>query len=156
MQQQHNLEMVASIVLPRMLESWEDHWAMQAHLIKRRSTCLNGQVGCVAVKGNHIVGSGFNGSKPGEPHCIDAGCILVPDGLGGFKCVRTTHAEINLIKYAPHIEDLMDATYYTTRAPCHSGTCREELKRVGIFDIRVYAEDWLLKMLRRELDGHTA
>lgn len=58
----------------KRIEKREDLYMAVAELFSMRSTCNRGQVGCVAVKDNRIVGAGYNGSPPGMPHCIDVGC----------------------------------------------------------------------------------
>lgn len=45
-----------------------------ARLFARRSTCKRGQVGCVAVRDNHIICAGYNGAPKYMDHCLDVGC----------------------------------------------------------------------------------
>lgn len=45
-----------------------------AQLFAARSTCRRGQVGCVAVKDNHIVCAGYNGAPSHMDECLDVGC----------------------------------------------------------------------------------
>ncbi len=65
-------------------------------LLARRSTCLKGQVGALALKDGRIIATGYNGAPSGESHCIDVGCDINSEG----SCIRTTHAEANLISIA--------------------------------------------------------
>jgi dCMP deaminase len=64
-------------------------------LMSHLGTCSRAKVGCLIVRDGRIIMTGYNGSPPGEPHCIDVGCQMV-DG----HCVRTTHAEANAIAFA--------------------------------------------------------
>jgi len=63
--------------------------------VSRLGTCLRSKVGALIVKDGRIVSSGYNGSPPGEPHCLDVGCLMV-----NGHCLRTTHAESNAIAFA--------------------------------------------------------
>lgn len=58
-------------------------------------TCQRAKVGALIVRDGRIISTGYNGSPPDEPHCLDVGCDMV-DG----HCVRTTHAEANAICFA--------------------------------------------------------
>ena|SRR5438128_343895 len=63
--------------------------------VAKRGTCLRAQVGCLIVKDNRIISTGWNGSPPGKPHCFDVGCIIE-----NGHCIRTIHAETNAIGFA--------------------------------------------------------
>jgi dCMP deaminase len=73
----------------------EDTLKQITKLISKLGTCNRAKVGCVIAKEGRIISTGYNGSPPGEPHCIDIGCIMV-DG----HCIATTHAEANAIAFA--------------------------------------------------------
>lgn len=96
-----------------------------ARLFAYQSTCNRGQVGAVIVQDKRIVSCGYNGSPPGQPHCLDVGCDP-PDG-----CLRTIHAEANAILWAArHGTSLNGATMYATHAPCL--TCAQAIAASGI------------------------
>ena len=46
-----------------------------AELFADLSTCLRGNVGCVIVKENRIISTGYNGAPPGMVHCTEVGCL---------------------------------------------------------------------------------
>jgi dCMP deaminase len=73
----------------------QEYLTEQVKLAARRGTCLRAQVGALLVRDGRIISTGYNGSPPGEPHCLDVGCQM-EDG----HCVRTTHAETNVIAFA--------------------------------------------------------
>jgi dCMP deaminase len=88
------------------------------HALRKRSTCLRGKVGCIAVQGGYIVAEGYNGSPPGAPHCFDLGCD-VPANVHESGCQRTIHAEANLIAHAARRGiGIEGATLYSTHGPC--------------------------------------
>lgn len=78
---------------------WLEYSMRLAIATAERSTCRV-KVGAVATRDNRIVAHGYNGSLPGRPHCTDpgVGCDMVDD-----HCVRTVHAEANLIAHAAEI-----------------------------------------------------
>lgn len=65
-------------------------------LLAKRSTCLKGSVGALALRDGRIVATGYNGAPSGEDHCIDVGCDINSEG----SCIRTIHAEANLVSIA--------------------------------------------------------
>ncbi len=101
-----------------------------ARMVATRSTCNRLQVGCVLVTDDHrVLSTGFNGSPPGEPHCLDVGC----DTSNGKGCSRTTHAEANACEWAylqlsPSLVD--GFTAYVTHSPCK--TCAVKLLQSGV------------------------
>jgi dCMP deaminase len=88
-------------------------WMQMAEIASRRSTCMRRNVGCIIVKDNNIVSLGYNGSPPGQPHCLGKLCVP-PTVLG---CQRAIHAEWNAINRLP--EGLTrDLVMYSTESPC--------------------------------------
>lgn len=80
--------------LVRIRPSWNDYWYEMAKLVSSRATCLRASCGCVIVSSdNRILTTGYNGSLPGEPHCLDVGCAQDDRG----SCKRTVHAEMNAV-----------------------------------------------------------
>ena len=97
-----------------------------AKVFARRSTCKV-KVGAVLVKEGRVIATGYNGSPPGQPHCIDEGCIL--DNT--HRCTRTIHAEINVILMAARYGISTEgAILYCTTAPCPN--CSKLLTNSGI------------------------
>ena len=109
--------------------SWYEYFMKMAELVSERATCLRLKVGCILVKDNHVIASGYNGSPSGTPHCIDEGCLM-QDG----HCVRCNHAEINaLLQCAKYGISTEGATAYITHYPCLS--CGRALAQAGIKEI---------------------
>lgn len=117
----------------------DEFFAEVVRLIARRSTCLRGNVGCLAVQDQRVVASGYNGSAPGSAHCLEVGCDI-PDEDSG--CQRTIHAEANLVAWAArHGGQLQDATVWSTHSPCLK--CAQLLVQAGI-EFFVYLEPYRL------------
>jgi len=94
-----------------------------AKLVALRSTCSRAQVGAVLVYNNRIVATGYNGSPPGEAHCIDIGC-LIHEG----HCIRTIHAEMNALLHLEH--NYSRLIMFCTHEPCKD--CFKHLYSVGV------------------------
>lgn len=93
-----------------------------ANIVAKRGTCPRAQVGAVLVNGfNKIRSIGYNGSPPKEDHCEDVGCRMVDS-----HCVRTIHAEENVLEHIYGIKSLVkgtkDHTLYVTHKPCSKCT----------------------------------
>jgi len=98
---------------------WDDYWMRITRDISLRSTCIRRKIGCVIVKDNIIVSTGYNGAPRGFPHCIERGCIR--DKLGIQSGTRHeicfgVHAEQNALLQAGR--DAAGATLYVNAYPC--------------------------------------
>jgi len=110
-------------------QSWDEYFSNIASITALRSTCLRKQVGCVIVKNKTIIATGYNGSLPGEPHCIDVGCYMKDN-----HCVRTMHSETNAINQAAkNGTSLFGAVIYCTLEPCWG--CFKNIISAGIHKI---------------------
>lgn len=107
-------------------ESWDEYFMGIAKAVAARSTCLKRKVGAVIVSEKRIISTGYNGSAPHLPHCLDAGCLLNENG----KCIRTIHAEANAIANAETPFDKASSTIYCTDCPCLS--CLKLIMAKGI------------------------
>lgn len=88
-----------------------------AHIVAKRGTCDRAKVGAVISHKGRIISIGYNGSKPGEPHCDDIGHDLVEG-----HCLRTIHAEVNAINFAEEIlantKEKLIVELFVTHLPC--------------------------------------
>jgi dCMP deaminase len=107
-------------------ESWDEYFMGIAKAVATRSTCLKRKVGAIIVSEKRIISTGYNGSAPHLPHCVDVGCLLNEDG----KCIRTIHAEANAIANAETPFDKASSTIYCTDCPCLS--CLKLIMAKGI------------------------
>lgn len=107
--------------------------------VSKRGTCLKRHYGCVIVKDDIIVATGYNGSPRGEENCCDRGSCKRADAARytGYENCDSVHAEQNAIIAASH-QQLRDATLYLA---CESyGLDVEESGRRSE-DVRGYVED---------------
>ena len=124
-----------------------------AILASVRSTCVRRKVGCVAVKDNHIVATGYNGTVSETTHCTNDTCYRmvnkIPSGEKLDLC-RAVHAEQNVIcQAAIHGTSIKDATIYITTSPCI--TCLKLLAQVGVRRIVILEPTYLSTDIATEL-----
>lgn len=118
-----------------MRPTWDNYFMDMARMAATRSTCDRAQIGCVLVRDNRILTSGYNGSVSGLDHCDDVGHLIV-----NGHCVRTLHAEQNaIIQAAMHGVAIKGATAYVTHFPCI--LCAKMLINVGVWRV-VYLHDY--------------
>jgi len=115
---------------------WDEYFLEIAKVVATRCTCDRGpKKGCVLVKNNRILATGYAGSPPGQPHCDSVfGHLMV-----GNHCLRTIHCERNALNFAARYGVSVDgATCYITQSPCFK--CTQDLVSAGIIRI-VVSED---------------
>ncbi len=100
----------------------DEYFLKIASVVAERSTCRRHHVGAVAVRGKHILATGYNGAASGLKDCLALGCLRddmdVPSGTRHEIC-RAIHAEQNvIIQAALHGISLEDAAIYVTHSPC--------------------------------------
>ena len=83
--------------------------------VSERSTCLRRHYGCVIVKNDEIISTGYNGAPRGRKNCDDIGFCYreqmdIPRGER-YELCRSVHAEQNAIISASRNE-LIDADLY--------------------------------------------
>ncbi len=111
--------------------SWDEYFAQVAKLISSRSPCNRLHVGCILVKDNRIVSSGYNGYLPNSVHQS-----IVEDNHELAIC----HAEMNAVANACRNGiNLMNSVAYTTHYPCIH--CFKILVSSGIKEI-IYLDDY--------------
>ena len=100
----------------------DEYFLKIASVVAERATCRRHHVGAVAVRGKHILATGYNGAASGLKDCLELGCLRddmnVPSGTRHEVC-RGIHAEQNvIIQAALHGVSLEGATIYVTHTPC--------------------------------------
>lgn len=111
--------------------SWNQYFMSVAYLISARSSCSRLHVGCVIVKDNRIVSTGYNGHLPGTDHAS-----VVRDGHEQM----TVHAETNAVSdAAKRGVSLNNSTVYVTHIPCLN--CTKTLIASGISAI-IFSEHY--------------
>ena len=119
--------------------------------VAARSTCLRRKFGAVIVKGDTIVGTGYNGPAKGVINCFEVGCIKdelnLPSGEAYDLC-PAVHAEENAIINSNREDRIGAKLYiagydaqgnYTKAIPCRR--CRRAIINAGIEEVIILDED---------------
>lgn len=127
--------------------SWDEYFVSIAVLASNRSNCLRKKVGCIIVKDNRILSTGYNGTPKGIKNCLDGGCERCKNrdkyksGEGLELCV-CLHAEENSLLFAS-FQEIKGATLYCTHFPCLS--CAKKIIQCEIKDI-VYLNNYCVEI----------
>ena len=109
---------------PDQRPTWDEYFMLLAKLAALRSTCLSRPTGAVIVLDRQVLATGYNGSMPGAPQCLDDGrCYrrsVRGEERGKYDICRATHAEANAIAQAARRGvAVAGATVYGTLSPCY-------------------------------------
>ena len=108
--------------------NWNDYFMSIALLASSRSPCQRLKVGCIIVKDNRILSTGYNGFLPGFHH----ESIVVDNHEQA-----TVHSEQNAVCYAAkHGINIRDSCVYISHYPCIN--CFKVLVSAGIRKIYYY------------------
>lgn len=118
--------------------SKDEYYLNIALAVSKRSTCLKRHYGCVIVKDDVIVATGYNGSPRSEANCCDVYEVCpranVPHNSGNYEGCSSVHAEQNAIIMANR-SDLISATLYLV--------CEERVSEASFPEIDVcYSDHW--------------
>lgn len=133
-------------------KDWDTYFMDIAYMVSTRSRCPRRHVGTVLVQGKKLLGTAYNGAPMGVADCSEDGCMIVEelemqveDGVERMikkqRCIRTIHAEQNLLLFTDRI-DREGSTVYVTDQPCW--TCANMLANSGVKEIvyhRAYPKD---------------
>ncbi len=113
-----------------------DHYLMDfAITASKRASCPRASVGCVIVRDNRVIASGYNGAPSGQPACIDVGCEMVEG-----HCERTVHSEANALMQAALMgHATKGASLVCTHFPCYH--CAKLIVTAGIVGV-MYQNDY--------------
>lgn len=131
LQQKLNADLFNFINTDNKRLSWDSYFMSISVLAAKRSSCSRLHVGCIIVKNNRILTSGYNGFLRGAPHVS-----RVSNGHEQF----TVHAEQNAICDAAFRGvPLENSIAYVTHRPCIN--CMKLLIASGISEIK-YLHDY--------------
>jgi dCMP deaminase len=120
--------------------TWDIYFMLHAEIARLRSNCIARQVGCVIVKNNRQISTGYNGTPSGIKNCFDGGCARclerkygkIKSGEMLDRCL-CTHAEANAIMQCAILGigvTPKGSTLYSTYSPCLE--CSKMVISVGI------------------------
>lgn len=137
--------------------SKDEYYLDIALAVSKRSTCLKRHYGCVIVKDDIIIATGYNGSPRGEENCCDRGYCKRANAerYSGYENCDSVHAEQNALIAASrdrligstlyiaceeyglnkHKSDLWDekiVDFHEDDNPVPCGICSRMIKNAGI------------------------
>lgn len=91
----------------------DEYYLSIALAVSKRSTCLKRHYGCVIVKDDIIIATGYNGSPRGEENCCDRGICKRANAerYSGYENCDSVHAEQNALIAASR-DRLLGSTIY--------------------------------------------
>ena len=114
--------------------SKDEYYLGIALAVSKRSTCIKRHYGCVIVKDDVIVATGYNGSTRGERNCCDDGtCLRIdkPHNTGDYSDCCSVHAEQNALLSAGR-ERSLGATLYLAGEE-YSCTHKSNIREVPMY-----------------------
>ena len=123
--------------------TWTEYFSQIADLTSKRSNCIRKQVGCIIVKNNRIISTGYNGTPSGMKNCLDGGCercenINEYKSGEGLEFCLCLHAEENALLFAS-FQEIKGSTLYCTHFPCLS--CAKKIIQCEIKNI-IYMHEY--------------
>lgn len=123
-----------------------------ARAVSQRSTCLKRRYGCIIVKNDEIIATGYNGAPRSMPNCCDIFIECprkdVPHNSGNYADCPSVHAEQNAMLSAAR-KDMIDATMYLygeeldetntwkrIDTPCPCPICSRMICNAGIKEVK--------------------
>lgn len=128
----------------RLRPKWDSYFMHFADLAAMRSNCMKRRVGCVIVKNNRILATGYNGTPRGCKNCNEGGCYRCNHptaesaGVGLSTCL-CLHAEENALLEAGRSRVEENAVLYCNTCPCL--TCTIKIVQMGITEV-VYSQSY--------------
>ena len=101
-------------IIPAKRPTKDQYYCDIALAISKRSTCLKRHYGCVIVKNDEIISTGYNGNPRGQENCCDVGyCkrMNIPHNSGDYSACSSVHSEQNAMISASR-KDMIGATLY--------------------------------------------
>lgn len=100
--------------------SKDNYYVDIALAVSKRSTCLKRHYGCIIVKNDEIISTGYNGAPRGKENCCDRGqCprLGISHNSGDYSLCPAVHSEQNAMLSASR-KDMIGATMYLAGEDC--------------------------------------
>ena len=106
--------------------SKDEYYLGIALAVSKRSTCMKRHYGCVIVKNDEIIATGYNGAPRGEVNCCDIELcqrLNKPHNSGDYSDCHSVHAEQNAMLSASR-KEMIGAIMYLAGEEFTSGCLR--------------------------------
>lgn len=125
-----------------------------AEAVAERGTCLRKNFGCIIVKNDEIISTGYTGAPRGRKNCIDLAFCTKKEKFpdihhGGYDACRSVHAEQNAMLSASR-KDMLGSTMYLVGKRMDNGNyepganscqmCRKMMINAGIKELIIRGE----------------
>jgi len=136
---------LATLSIPapeRLRPTWDAYFMTLARLAAQRSNCMKRRVGCVVVRNNRVISTGYNGTPRHLRNCNAGGCARCNSGPGagtGLSTCLCLHAEENALLEAGRERVGDGAILYCDTCPCL--TCSVKIAQLGIAEV-VYSQSY--------------
>ncbi|KAI9503922.1 Deoxycytidine monophosphate (dCMP) deaminase [Coemansia spiralis] len=137
----------------RIRPSWDTYFMLLSELASHRANCMKRKVGCILVKDNQIIATGYNGTPKGITNCNDGGCPRcnagTPCGVSLDHCL-CIHAEENALLEAGRgrVRNAEGVVLYCNTCPCLG--CAKKIVQVGV-KVVVYSRGYGMDELTLKL-----
>lgn len=135
----------------RLRPTWDSYFMRLADLAALRSNCMKRRVGCVIVRENRVVATGYNGTPRNLTNCNEGGCPRCNSGQGSGSSLSTClclHAEENALLEAGRDRISGQSVLYCNTCPCL--TCTIKIVQSGIREV-VYAQSYSMDELSKRV-----
>ncbi|KAK2861393.1 hypothetical protein FQN49_004241 [Arthroderma sp. PD_2] len=126
----------------RLRPVWDQYFMQLASLAAQRSNCMKRRVGCVLVKENRVMTTGYNGTPRHMKNCNEGGCPRCNLGQAGGTVLSTClcmHAEENALLEAGRQRIGEGSILHCNTCPCL--TCSVKIAQLGIAEV-VYSQGY--------------
>ena len=72
----------------RLRPSWDQYFMQLASLAAQRSNCMKRRVGCVLVREQRVISTGYNGTPRNLKNCNEGGCKFSGELRSGMQVVE--------------------------------------------------------------------
>ncbi|EGV61655.1 Deoxycytidine monophosphate (dCMP) deaminase [Yamadazyma tenuis] len=137
----------------RLRPTWDAYFMRLADLAALRSNCMKRRVGCVLVRGNRVIATGYNGTPRHLTNCNEGGCERCNKGQGsgaGLSTCLCLHAEENALLESGRDRINEGSVLYCNTCPCL--TCAIKIVQSGITEV-VYAQSYSMDSATERVMG---
>lgn len=136
--------------------SKKEYYLGIAKAVAQRSPCLKRHYGCIIVKNDEIIATGYNGNPRGIENCCDKGeCrrMNLPHNTGDYSDCFSVHAEQNAMLSAARKDMIGSVMYlyceeyyeksdgfYEVTSPCPCPICERMIINAGIS--KIVTKEW--------------
>ena len=145
-----NLKKIDLLNVHRLRPDWDSYFMSFTDLAAMRSNCMKRKVGCVIVKDNRVLATGYNGTPRGFTNCNEGGCYRCNHPLesGPLSTCLCLHAEENALLEAGRSKVETGSILYCNTCPCL--TCSIKIVQVGIKEV-IYSQSYNMDQLSKKI-----